>query len=225
MPVGITLTLVVTAMLFFCTAKWTGNTHLVFDMPWFYMFGLAAIVGIPGVLFDDPNGAPVNNEESKKKKAFAAEFLAERAKEPDTYTLPSGVLFQVLRKGPTGGKSPKSHDECEVHYCGMLTNGQKFDSSYDRGRPLTFKPSHVIAGWTEALQLMREDDEWKVFIPYQLAYGSQGAPPTIPSYAPLVFEMELLKVRGTGKGGDEASKTLQGLIGKSYDEVNTCAAR
>jgi FKBP-type peptidyl-prolyl cis-trans isomerase FklB len=150
---------------------------------------------------------------------FSATFLTEKAQEAGVFKLPSGMLFKVLKKGASGGKSPGPNDNCDVHYRGTLADGTLFDSSYDRGTPLTFKPTQVIKGWTEALQLMREGDKWLVFIPYTLAYGSSGAPPVIPGYAPLVFEMELLRVKGTGKPADAAAAALKALIGKTHDEL------
>ena len=151
-------------------------------------------------------------------KRTGAKWLAGLEKEEGVYKLPSGMLFRVKKKG-TGAKSPDANDDCEVHYTGTLKDGTKFDSSVDRGSPATFKPTQVIKGWTEALQLMREGDKWEVYIPYDMAYGESGSPPKIPGFAPLRFEMELLKVKAGGKTADKASENLKAAIGKGYDEV------
>jgi FKBP-type peptidyl-prolyl cis-trans isomerase FklB len=134
------------------------------------------------------------------------------------YKLPSGMLFKVLSKGK-GDLSPRADDPCEVHYSGTLRDGKKFDSSYDRGAPATFKPTQVIKGWTEALQLMREGDKWEVYIPYNLAYGEHGSPPRIPGYSPLVFQMELLKVKSGGKPASDADAAIKAAIGKDYADL------
>ncbi len=151
-------------------------------------------------------------------KNAGAKFLTQKEKEAGVFKLPSGMLFKVLAKG-NGDKSPGPNDDCDVHYKGTLRDGTKFDSSYDRGSPATFKPTQVIKGWTEALQLMREGDKWEVYIPYELAYGARGRPPTIPAFSPLVFEMELVKVRGTGRPAVKATEDLKRLIGKTHDEL------
>ena len=157
---------------------------------------------------------------AKYHKRTGAKWLAHLEKEAGVYKLPSGMLFRVKTKG-TGSKSPEANDDCDVHYTGTLRDGTKFDSSVDRGSPATFKPTQVIRGWTEALQLMREGDKWIVYIPYDMAYGEHGSPPNIPGYAPLQFEMELLKVKAGGKSADKASLELKEKIGKSYDEIQT----
>ena len=81
-----------------------------------------------------------------------------------------------------------------THYRGTLINGKQFDSSYDRGEPATFPVNGVIKGWTEALQMMKEGDKWRLYIPYNLAYGERGAGQDIPPYSTLIFDIELLKV-------------------------------
>jgi FKBP-type peptidyl-prolyl cis-trans isomerase FklB len=119
-------------------------------------------------------------------------FLAKNAGEPGIVTLPSGLQYRVIREGD--GKSPGATDTVTVHYRGSLTDGGVFDSSYPRGEPATFAVNHVIAGWTEALQLMREGAKWELFIPPGLAYGERGAGSRIPPNSVLVFEVELLAV-------------------------------
>ena len=130
-------------------------------------------------------------------KSDGEEYLRSRAREDGVHTCASGLLYKVLTPGSGKGKSPRPTDDCDVHYKGTFINGEKFDSSYDRGTPATFKPTQVIAGWTEALQMMCEGDKWLVYVPFQLAYGEAGQAP-IPAYSTLVFEIALLKVWGTG---------------------------
>ena len=92
------------------------------------------------------------------------------------------------------GARPKATDKVRVHYKGTTLDGKTFDSSYDRGEPAEFPVGGVIAGWTEALQLMKAGSKWKLYIPYQLAYGEAGAGADIGPYQALIFEIELLAV-------------------------------
>lgn len=106
--------------------------------------------------------------------------------------LPSGLQYKVLKSGE--GRKPGRTDKVKCHYEGTFPNGQKFDSSYDRDEPAVFGVNQVIAGWTEALQLMSEGSAWELYIPYNLAYGEAGAPGAIPPYSTLVFKVELIEV-------------------------------
>lgn len=108
------------------------------------------------------------------------------------YTTPSGLKYKVIKEGK--GKSPKATDVVTVNYEGKLTNGQVFDSSYQRGEPTSFPLNRVIPGWTEGLQLMQEGATYEFYIPYQLAYGERGGGP-IPPMADLIFKVELIKVQ------------------------------
>lgn len=134
-----------------------------------------------------------NAEMAAKLKAEGQQFLEENGKKPGVITTASGLQYQVLREG--NGQRPKATDEVECHYEGTLINGQKFDSSYDRGQTATFPLNQVIAGWTEGLQLMQEGAKYRFFIPYQLGYGERGAGQTIPPFATLIFDVELIKVK------------------------------
>ena len=125
-------------------------------------------------------------------KAEGEKYLAENAKKEGVITLPSGLQYQVLREG--NGKTPKATDSVRCHYEGMLIDGTLFDSSIQRGEPATFPLNAVIAGWTEGLQLMQEGAKFRFFIPYQLGYGERGAGGSIPPFAALVFDVELLEV-------------------------------
>ncbi|CAJ1392990.1 unnamed protein product [Effrenium voratum] len=123
-------------------------------------------------------------------------FLKTKEAEPGVTKLKSGLMYKVLETG-TGTRSPGPNTPCDCHYAGQLINGQEFDSSYKRGKPLTFAPSQVIAGWTEAMQLMKEGDKWELYIPSELGYGDEGTPGgPIPPNAALVFQMQLLKIKG-----------------------------
>ena len=126
-------------------------------------------------------------------KAEGEAFLAENAKKEGVITLPSGLQYKVLNSG--NGATPKATDSVECHYEGRLISGTVFDSSYQRGETATFGVNQVIAGWVEALQLMKEGDKWQLYIPYNLAYGERGAGAQIPPYSTLIFDVELVKVK------------------------------
>lgn len=132
-------------------------------------------------------------EKGKVAKAEGENFLAENGKKEGIITTASGLQYQVLREG--NGKSPKATDTVECHYEGTLIDGTKFDSSYDRGQTATFPLNQVIAGWTEGLQLMKEGGKYRFFIPYNLGYGERGAGASIPPFAALVFDVELVTVK------------------------------
>jgi FKBP-type peptidyl-prolyl cis-trans isomerase len=125
-------------------------------------------------------------------KAGGEQFLAENKTKPGVVTTPSGLQYKVLTAGK--GKKPTAASSVVVHYTGKTLDGKIFDSSVQRGEPITLGVSDVIGGWTEALQLMKEGDKWELYIPYNLAYGERGAGPQIPPYSALVFEVELIKV-------------------------------
>lgn len=126
------------------------------------------------------------------KVATGGDFLAENAKKEGVKTTASGLQYKVIKSGT--GATPKLTDGVKVHYHGTLTNGTVFDSSVERGEPISFPVSGVIAGWTEALQLMKVGDKWKLFIPAKLAYGEQSPSPQIPPNSILLFEVELLGI-------------------------------
>ena len=132
-------------------------------------------------------------EQAKAAKAEGENFLAENAKKEGVKTLPSGLQYKVLREGD--GRKPSATDKVECHYEGTLINGEVFDSSYRRGETATFGLHQVIKGWTEGLQLMQEGAKYRFFIPYNLAYGEHGAGQSIPPYAALIFDVELIKVK------------------------------
>lgn len=137
----------------------------------------------------------LNAERAEKGKAAKEEgekFLAENAKKEGVTTLPSGLQYMVLKEG--NGNKPKATDKVKCHYEGFLIDGTVFDSSVQRGEPAVFGLQQVIAGWTEGLQLMQEGAKYRFFIPYMLAYGASGAGASIPPYAALIFDVELIAV-------------------------------
>ena len=120
-----------------------------------------------------------------------ADFLANNAKEEGVTVTDSGLQYEVINSGE--GRSPSRTDRVTVHYRGTLVDGREFDSSYKRGEPATFPLNRVIAGWTEGLQLMKEGDKWRLFIPSNLGYGQRGSGSMIGPNETLIFEVELLK--------------------------------
>ena len=136
----------------------------------------------------------LRSKEAQIHQEEAKTFLEENKKKKDIVALPSGLQYRVLKKGK--GKSPSAKDRVKVHYTGKLLNGTVFDSSRKRGTPATFGVTQVIAGWTEALQKMKEGDQWELFIPSQLGYGPRGQG-QIPPHALLIFDVELLAVESS----------------------------
>ena len=131
-------------------------------------------------------------EQSKALRAEGEAFLAENAKKDEVVVLPSGLQYTVLTEGT--GKKPSATDQVKCHYEGRLISGEVFDSSYRRGEPAVFPLNGVIAGWTEGVQLMGEGAKFRFFIPFHLAYGERGAGQSIPPYAALIFDVELIEV-------------------------------
>jgi FKBP-type peptidyl-prolyl cis-trans isomerase FklB len=121
-------------------------------------------------------------------------FLEENKKKPGVIELPSGLQYQVMKDGT--GPSPIVTDTVVVHYHGTLIDGTVFDSSVDKGQPATYPVSGFIQGWQEALQMMKVGSKWKLFVPPSLGYGERAAGPKIPGNSTLIFEMELLEVKG-----------------------------
>lgn len=120
----------------------------------------------------------------------AADFLAANAKAPGVQTLPSGLQYKVTTAGPAG-PSPKPGDVIKVHYEGKLTNGQVFDSSFERGKPALMPLDSLIPAWMDAIPRMHVGDEWTLYVPPSLGYGAEGAGP-IPPNAVLIFRVKLL---------------------------------
>ena len=128
----------------------------------------------------------------KAAKEEGAKFLVENAKKEGVTVTKSGLQYEVLTEGT--GKKPKASDTVRCHYEGRLLDGTIFDSSYKRNAPADFGLQQVIAGWTEGVQLMSEGSKFRFYIPYMLAYGEGGAGASIPPFATLIFDVELIKV-------------------------------
>ncbi|MBK9254085.1 MAG: FKBP-type peptidyl-prolyl cis-trans isomerase [Saprospiraceae bacterium] len=135
----------------------------------------------------------IKSMQGKEVKTEGERFLEANAKKPGVVKLPSGLQYEILVQG-AGGPKPKATDQVKTHYHGTLINGTVFDSSVERGEPISFGLSQVIKGWTEGLQLMSVGDKYRFYIPYDLAYGDRGAGGAIPAYAALIFEVELLGI-------------------------------
>jgi FKBP-type peptidyl-prolyl cis-trans isomerase FklB len=131
-------------------------------------------------------------EQSVKNKAEGTAYLAENAKKEGVITTDSGLQYKSLVAG--SGAKPSKSDKVKVHYRGTLIDGTVFDSSYDRGEPITFPVTGVIAGWVEGLQLMNVGSKFELAIPSQLAYGANGSGGSIGPDATLIFEVELLGI-------------------------------
>ena len=130
-------------------------------------------------------------EQYKDSIAAGEKYLAENSKRPGVVTLPSGLQYEILRAGT--GQIPTDTDRVKVNYHGTLINGTVFDSSVQRGEPAVFGVTQVIPGWTEALKLMPVGSKWRIYVPYNLAYGSQDRG-TIKPFSTLIFEVELLGI-------------------------------
>jgi len=129
---------------------------------------------------------------TEKAQAEGKAFLEANAKRAEVVTTASGLQYEILTAGT--GAIPTATDSVSVHYHGMLTDGNVFDSSVNRGEPATFGVTQVISGWVEALQLMPVGSKWKLVIPSELAYGAQGAGQSIAPHSTLIFEVELLAI-------------------------------
>ena len=121
------------------------------------------------------------------------DFLAENGKRKNVVTTESGLQYEVIVQGD--GPKPTLTDKVETHYHGTLIDGTVFDSSVERGESISFPVNGVIPGWTEALQLIPVGSKWKLYIPYQLAYGERGAGQMIGPYSTLIFEVELISIQ------------------------------
>jgi FKBP-type peptidyl-prolyl cis-trans isomerase FklB len=128
-----------------------------------------------------------------KAKVASDAFMAANAKKDGVKTLPSGLQYKVIKDGT--GAIPKATDSVTLNYRGRLVDGTEFDSSYSHNEPITHPVNGFIAGWTEALQLMKVGSKWELYIPASLAYGERGAGGKIPPNSALVFEVELLGIK------------------------------
>ncbi|WP_432472183.1 FKBP-type peptidyl-prolyl cis-trans isomerase [Amphritea sp. HPY] len=131
---------------------------------------------------------------AKEAAAEGQLFLDKNAQREEVFVTDSGLQYEILTAGEEGAANPTPESTVRTHYHGTFPDGKVFDSSYDRGQPAEFPVGGVIAGWTEALQLMTKGAKWRLTVPYQLAYGEQGSPGGIPPFATLVFDVELLEI-------------------------------
>ena len=179
------------------------------QQPFDGMSAKAVVAGISDVLEGNPSQVSegdiktaiddVNQRLQKKQNEAAAthaaegeRFLEDNAGRDEVNVTESGLQYEVLASGD--GDTPSATSKVRVHYHGTLVDGTVFDSSVTRGEPIEFDVGGVIPGWTEALQLMKAGDKWKLYIPHELAYGANGAGGVIGPYQALVFEVELLAV-------------------------------
>jgi FKBP-type peptidyl-prolyl cis-trans isomerase FklB len=131
-------------------------------------------------------------DQHQGNKLKGEEFLAKNKERNEVKVTESGLQYEILEEGE--GPIPSAGDKVNVHYHGTLINGEVFDSSVDRGKPISFPVTGVIQGWQEALQMMPVGSKWKLYIPYDLGYGSKGAGASIKPYSTLIFEVELLEI-------------------------------
>ena len=150
---------------------------------------LFTILGTGLISFSQEKSTP---KKEKSELQSGKDFFAENSKRKDVVTLASGLQYEIITEG--NGPKPGPTDKVKTHYHGTLLNGTVFDSSVERGTPLSFPVNRVIKGWTEALQLMPVGSKWKLYIPSHLAYGERGAGAKIKPNAALIFEVELLDI-------------------------------
>lgn len=146
--------------------------------------------------FDEINRR-LQEEQQKQSEQFVKageEFLTDNAKREGVTTLESGLQYEIIEAGEADGEKPTASSKVRTHYHGTFIDGKVFDSSYERGQPAEFPVGGVIAGWTEALQLMPKGSKWRLYVPYNLAYGAQGSPGGIPPYSALIFDVELIDI-------------------------------
>lgn len=154
--------------------------------------------------------ADMNSYLKRVGKKYLEKVLSENS---NAQLLKSGMIVEVLHESvKADAKSPRQGDSCEVTYAGTLNDGTPFDSG-----TTSFAPNQVIKGWTEAMQLMTEGDKWKLYIPYDLAYGERGSPPRIPPFSPLVFEIEIHQVKTGGKSAAEARAMFNSALATAQD--------
>lgn len=152
----------------------------------------------PAISYDEAKGiindffTKLQSEKLELNLKAGQEFLEVNKNREGVVTLPSGLQYQVLQSG--NGAHPTATDKVKCHYEGSLINGTVFDSSVKRGEPAVFGVNQVIPGWVEALQLMKEGDKWRLFIPSNLGYGEHGAGEVIEPNSALVFDVELLEI-------------------------------
>jgi len=138
----------------------------------------------------------LRNKVGMENKLAGEKFLQENAKKVDVHILPSGLQYEVITEAPIGVPDihPTIDSEVTTHYHGTLIDGTVFDSSVQRGEPISFPLKNVIKAWQEALPLMKAGEKWRIYSPYNLAYGERSAGPTIKPFSALIFEIELIAI-------------------------------
>lgn len=138
----------------------------------------------------------LRNKVGMENKLAGETFLQENAKKADVHILPSGLQYEVITAAPAGAAEvyPTIDSKVTAHYHGTLIDGTIFDSSVQRAEPLSFSPKQVIRAWQEAIPLMKVGEKWRIFSPYNLAYGERSPGPTIKPYSALIFEIELIAI-------------------------------
>lgn len=164
--------------------------------------GIAAVLANQPLVFDsEANRAIIQqtviklaNERNKELRKPGEDFLAKNKTNPNVKVTPEGVQYEVLVQGQ--GAQPTADKDIVVHYKGSLLDGKQFDSSYDRGEPITININSAIEGWKIGIPLMKVGSKYKFYIPYNLGYGERGAG-EIPAFSTLIFEVELLEIKTT----------------------------
>jgi len=133
-------------------------------------------------------------EAGAENKVAGEAFLTENLKNPNIQSTPSGLQYEIVEAGDATGAKPSINDKVKVHYHGTLIDGTVFDSSVDRGEPISFQLGQVIKGWQEGLQLMTVGSKYRLYIPYDLAYGPRAAGAKIAAYSALIFDVTLLAI-------------------------------
>jgi len=162
--------------------------------------GIAHVLNSENLLISEAEADVIFSEyvESLKQKKYKVnkeageKFLMENSQKEGIVTLESGLQYEVLTEGD--GAKPTIKDKVNVHYHGLMIDGTVFDSSVDRGEPISFPLGNVIEGWQEGLQQMSVGSKYKLYIPYNLAYGERSAGPVIKPFSALIFEVELLAI-------------------------------
>ena len=152
----------------------------------FFLVGCSEPQELPSAEDPLPVVAPVDSDPGKA-------YLHINARKPGVKVMESGLQFEIIESGE--GRTPTATSKVVTHYHGTFVNGDVFDSSVERGAPATFPVNRVIRGWTQALQMMKEGDKWRLVIPPNLAYGEQGSSGRIPPNSVLVFDLELIEVK------------------------------
>ena len=169
--------------------------------PDLFLEAVMAVINDKGTIITASAAEAYFRNYQKKKKDMEGEinriageeFLAANAKREGVVVLDNGLQYEVMQEG--NGPKPQVTDEVLTHYHGTLIDGRVFDSSVDRGEPISFPLNRVISGWTEILQLMPVGSKWKVYIPSNMAYGERGAGPLIGPNSTLIFEIELIEIK------------------------------